>query len=94
AKAGDQVWIEFIGRLPNGQEVDGSDRHGGAAFHFQLGKGQVIKGWDEGVAGMQPGGIRRLAVPPSLAFGDHQMGAIPPNTPLFFDIALVKTSGG
>jgi len=62
---------------------------GKTAFSFTLGAGQVIEGWDRGVAGMQVGGLRRLVVPPSLAYGATRSSAIPANTTLLFEIALL-----
>ena len=62
---------------------------GKTAFSFTLGAGQVIEGWERGVAGMQVGGVRRLVVPPSLAYGATRSSAIPANTTLLFEIALL-----
>src|SRR5579862_3077916 len=69
AKAGHQVSVHYVGKLSNGTIFDSSDKHPGPPFSFMLGGGQVIKGWDEGVAGMKVGGERKLIIPPSLGYG-------------------------
>jgi FKBP-type peptidyl-prolyl cis-trans isomerase len=93
AKAGDTVDVHYTGWLYNdgekGTKFDSSvDR--GQTFSFPLGAGRVIKGWDEGVAGMQPGGKRTLILKPDLGYGvSGAGGVIPPNATLMFDVELI-----
>ena len=63
-------------------------------FSFVLGSGQVIDGWNEGLTGMRVGGLRRLVVPPSLAYGESRNGIIPPNATLLFEIELLEITAG
>jgi peptidylprolyl isomerase len=91
AKAGDQVSVQYVGVLyDNGSKFDSSYDHG-QPFSFKLGGGQVIAGWDQGVAGMKVGGRRELIIPPGLAYGAQgQPPTIPPNATLVFVIDLVS----
>ena len=90
AKDGDTVSVLYTGKLQDGTVFDASDKHGGDPIEFVLGKGMVIKGWDEGVAGMHVGEKRQLVIPPKLGYGEQGAGGvIPPNATLTFDIELV-----
>jgi len=89
AKPGDRVACHYTGRFTNGKVFDSSTGRG--PYEFTLGRGEVIKGWDEGVTGMRVGGKRKLIVPPNLAYGAQGMpGAIPPNSTLVFLVELSK----
>ncbi len=88
ATAGKTVTVNYTGWLTNGKQFDSSV--GKAPFSFKLGGGQVIKGWDEGVAGMKIGGKRQLRIPPDLGYGaGGYPGVIPPNSTLIFDVELL-----
>jgi len=89
AKAGDVLTMNYVGALPNGTVFDASAKHG-QPFTFTLGAGQVIPGWDQGLVGMKVGGKRRLIIPPSMAYGNRDLGSIPPNSTLIFEVVLVK----
>ncbi len=90
AKAGQPVTVHYRGTFPDGRIFDESYKRG-QPFEFQLGAGQVIKGWDQGVAGMKVGGKRKLTIPPDLGYGARGAGgAIPPNATLMFEVELLK----
>jgi FKBP-type peptidyl-prolyl cis-trans isomerase FkpA len=91
ARTGDTVHVRYTGTLLNGVKFDSTADHGNEPFKFTLGKGEVIKGWDEGVVGMKIGGKRTLRIPPSLGYGENgSPPAIPPNAGLKFDVELVS----
>ena len=85
---GQKVSVKYTGWLTNGKQFDSS---GSRTFPFKLGAGDVIKGWDDGVAGMKVGGKRQLKIPPDLAYGAQGYPPIiPPNSTLIFDVELVS----
>ncbi len=89
-KTGDTVSVNYIGALADGTKFDSSYDHG-EPFSFTVGEDQVIQGWEEGLIGMKVGGVRRLAIPPTLAYGAQGIpGAIPPNSMLIFEIELLE----
>ncbi|KAG5635502.1 hypothetical protein H0H81_011021, partial [Sphagnurus paluster] len=82
AKKGNTVRMRYVGKLANGKVFDSNTK--GKPFTFHLGKGEVIKGWDEGIVGMQVGGERRLTLPPAMAYGKKGTDGIPKNSTLIF----------
>lgn len=88
AKSGNVVSMRYIGKLEDGKVFDSNKK--GKPFSFKLGKGEVIKGWDIGVAGMAPGGERRITIPPHLAYGKKALPGIPANSKLIFDVKLLE----
>ncbi|MDY7230168.1 FKBP-type peptidyl-prolyl cis-trans isomerase [Hyalangium rubrum] len=89
ALANRPVTVHYTGWLPNGTRFD-SSRTRNKPFQFTLGKGVVIQGWDEGVAGMRVGGQRKLVIPAALAYGNEPRGQIPANSVLVFDVELIS----
>lgn len=90
AARGKTVSVHYIGRLENGKEFDNSYKRG-QPIQFTLGVGQVIAGWDEGIALMKEGGEATLIIPPNLGYGSSGAGnVIPPNATLIFDVELVQ----
>ena len=88
AEAGGTAVVHYTGWLVNGKKFDSSlDQN--RTFEFPLGAGGVIKGWDQGVAGMKVGGVRKLIVPPGLGYGSRGIGPIPPDATLIFEVELV-----
>lgn len=89
AVPGALITVDYVGTLANGTKFDSSiDRE--QPFQFVLGKGTVIKGWDEGVKGMKVGGKRKLVIPPDLGYGAKTYGPIPANSTLTFEVDLLN----
>jgi peptidylprolyl isomerase len=89
ATAGKTVTVHYVGTLTSGSKFD-SSRDRGAGFTFKLGAGMVIKGWDQGVAGMKIGGLRKLTIPPDLGYGARGFPpVIPANSTLVFEVELL-----
>jgi len=93
ANAGDKVSVHYTGKLTNDTVFDSSVKRG-KPFEFSLGQGQVIKGWDEGIALMKVGDKMTLIIPPELGYGEKDMGVIPSNSTLVFDVELINVKPG
>jgi FKBP-type peptidyl-prolyl cis-trans isomerase len=93
AESGDTLTVLYTGWLYDGSKTDNKGLQfetnvGGTPFPFVLGTGDVIPGWDQGLVGIQAGGIRRLVIPPALAYGPTRRGPIPPNSTLVFEVEV------
>ena len=88
AQVGDMVTAHYVGTLADGRVFD-SSRDRGTPISFMLGVGQVIRGWDEGIAGMRVGGKRVLTITPDYGYGDRAIGTIPANSTLIFEVELL-----
>ncbi|MFO0959265.1 MAG: FKBP-type peptidyl-prolyl cis-trans isomerase [Isosphaeraceae bacterium] len=88
-KKGDTVTVHYVGKLRDGTEFD-SSKKGGQPIDFPVGQGMLIRGMDTGIVGMRPGGVRRLEIPASQAYGEKGIpGTIPPNATLGFEVELI-----
>ncbi len=85
----DRLVVNYKGYLEDGTQFDSSYVRG-ELFEFDLGQGQVVRGWDKGLWGMKVGGKRRLVIPPKMGYGSNGLGLIPPNSTLIFEIELVE----
>ncbi|RXK39474.1 hypothetical protein M231_03307 [Tremella mesenterica] len=90
ARTGKRLGMRYVGKLENGKQFDSNTA--GKPFTFVLGRGEVIRGWDEGLAGMAVGGERRLTIPPQLAYGNQKVPGIPKGSTLKFDVKLVSVN--
>ncbi|MBV1775777.1 FKBP-type peptidyl-prolyl cis-trans isomerase [Burkholderiaceae bacterium DAT-1] len=92
AERGQEVTVHYTGWLTDGKKFD-SSKDRGIPFSFPLGAGHVIRGWDEGVAGMKVGGVRKLTIPASMGYGARGAGGvIPPNATLVFEVELLEVN--
>jgi peptidylprolyl isomerase len=88
-KPGDRLRVHYVGTLDDGTEFDSSRKAGRTPFVFELGKGHVIKGWEQGMVGMQVGELRKLVIPPELAYGDTARPGLPAHSRLTFEVELL-----
>jgi FKBP-type peptidyl-prolyl cis-trans isomerase len=93
AASGDTLTVQYTGWLfddskPDQKGLQFDSNAGGTPLIFVLGAGQVIAGWDQGLVGVQSGGVRRLVIPPALAYGSIRRGPIPPNSTLIFEVEV------
>lgn len=88
ARRSSLVSVRYVGYLPDGKIFDTTGA--GEPLVFRLGGTEVIRGWNQGIPGMKPGGLRRLVIPPGLAYGRRGRGAVPPNATLVFDVQLLE----
>lgn len=89
---GDTVWVIYTGKFKDGKVFDTNDpkqKEGAKPFAFTVGVGQVIKGWDEGIVGMLPGGVRKLSVPFAMGYNDRELPNIPKYSDLYFDVTVL-----
>jgi FKBP-type peptidyl-prolyl cis-trans isomerase len=91
ATPGTHVTVHYVGRLADGTQFD-SSRDRGRPFAFTLGRGEVIRGWEQGMLGMHVGGLRKLTIPPELAYGAQGREAIPPNATLTLEVELLDVA--
>ncbi|MCH7762705.1 MAG: FKBP-type peptidyl-prolyl cis-trans isomerase [Candidatus Marinimicrobia bacterium] len=84
------VTVHYTGTLQDGTVFDSSLKPGREPFRFTVGAKQVIEGWDQGLMGMKVGGKRKLTIPPELGYGERDMGVIPPNSTLIFEVELLE----
>ncbi|HPS28589.1 MAG TPA: FKBP-type peptidyl-prolyl cis-trans isomerase [Candidatus Paceibacterota bacterium] len=89
-KAGDKVSVLYKGSLTDGTVFDESAKHDNQPIEFIVGSGQIIKGFDDAMIGMKVGDKKKITLTPDMAYGDKQVGSIPPNSTLIFEIELVK----
>lgn len=88
-KEGDTLTVHYVGTTQDGIKFDSSYERG-EPFTFTVGEGRVISGWEKGLVGMKVGGQRILVIPPDMAYGNRQVGMIPPNSPLVFAVELLE----